>query len=78
MATLSAAIQAVTGRTPQLSTGGGTSDARFIAQYGPVIECGLVGPSMHKADEHIALSDLTGLTEIYQNFMTRFFAVARP
>ena len=76
--TLSAAIQAVTGRTPQFSTGGGTSDARFIAQYGPVIECGLVGPSMHKADEHIALSDLTGLTEIYRTFMTRFFAVAKP
>jgi len=74
--TLSAAIQAVTGRTPQFSTGGGTSDARFIAQYGPVIECGLVGPSMHKADEHIALSDLTGLTEIYRTFMARFFAVA--
>jgi len=76
--TLSAAIQAVTGRTPQFSTGGGTSDARFIAQYGPVIECGLVGPSMHKADEHIALSDLTGLTEIYRTFMARFFAVAKP
>lgn len=76
VATLSAAIQTVTGRTPAFSTGGGTSDARFIAQYGPVIECGLVGPSMHKADEHIALSDLTGLTEIYRSFMTRFFAGA--
>nr|WP_284392894.1 succinyl-diaminopimelate desuccinylase [Devosia yakushimensis] len=72
--TLSAAIQAVTGRRPELSTGGGTSDARFIAQYGPVVECGLVGPSMHKADEHIALEDLTGLTAIYRAFMTRFFA----
>lgn len=72
--TLSAAIQAVTGRRPELSTGGGTSDARFIAQYGPVVECGLVGPSMHKADEHIALEDLTGLTAIYRAFMMRFFA----
>ena len=74
--TLSNAIAAVTGRRPDLSTGGGTSDARFIAQYGPVVECGLVGPSMHKADEHIALSDLTGLTEIYRTFMTQFFGAA--
>lgn len=63
----------ITGHRPALSTGGGTSDARFIAQYGPVVECGLVGPSMHKADEHIALADLTGLTEIYRQFMLRFF-----
>ena len=75
--TLSATIAAITGQRPGLSTGGGTSDARFIAQYGPVVECGLVGPSMHKADEHIALSDLTGLTEIYRAFMRAFFA-GRP
>ncbi|WP_297579825.1 succinyl-diaminopimelate desuccinylase [Devosia sp.] len=74
--TLSDAIEATTGRRPGLSTGGGTSDARFIAQYGPVVECGLVGQTMHKADEHITLSDLTGLTEIYRAFMTRFFAGA--
>ncbi|MCP8885242.1 succinyl-diaminopimelate desuccinylase [Devosia sp. XJ19-1] len=72
--TLSATIAAITGKAPEYSTGGGTSDARFIAQYGPVVECGLVGPSMHKADEHIALSDLTGLTEIYADFMRRYFA----
>jgi len=72
--TLSTAIAAVAGRRPDLSTGGGTSDARFIAQYGPVVECGLVGPSMHKADEHIALTDLAGLTEIYRTFMLAFFA----
>lgn len=71
--TLAATIAGLTGQRPGLSTGGGTSDARFIAQYGPVVECGLVGPSMHKADEHIALSDLTGLTEIYRAFMLRFF-----
>nr|WP_314262284.1 succinyl-diaminopimelate desuccinylase [uncultured Devosia sp.] len=73
--TLSAAIQSETGKRPEFSTGGGTSDARFIAQYGPVVECGLVGTSMHKADEHILLSDLTGLTEIYRVFMTGFFGV---
>lgn len=71
---LSAVIFERNGKAPEYSTGGGTSDARFIAQYGPVVECGLVGPSMHKADEHIALSDLTGLTEIYAAFMRRFFA----
>ena len=71
--TLSQAIAGVTGRRPEFSTGGGTSDARFIAQYGPVVECGLVGPSMHKADEHIAVADLIGLTEIYRSFMLRFF-----
>ena len=74
--TLSQTIAALTGQPPQLSTGGGTSDARFIAQYGPVIECGLVGPSMHKADEHIAIADLSSLTELYCSFMQRFFASA--
>jgi succinyl-diaminopimelate desuccinylase len=73
---LSDAISDVTGRRPGFSTGGGTSDARFIAQYGPVVECGLVGPSMHKADEHIAISDLIGLTDIYRAFMVRFFGVS--
>lgn len=72
--TLSAVIAQRNGKPPEYSTGGGTSDARFIAQYGPVVECGLVGPSMHKADEHIALADLTGLTEIYSAFMHRYFA----
>ncbi|SFV36540.1 succinyl-diaminopimelate desuccinylase [Devosia crocina] len=76
--TLSDAIEAVTGTRPHYSTGGGTSDARFVAQYGPVVECGLVGPSMHKADEHIALADLTGLTDIYAEFMNRFFGAAHP
>lgn len=76
--TLSDAIEAVTGARPHYSTGGGTSDARFVAQYGPVVECGLVGPTMHKADEHIALSDLTGLTDIYAEFMNRFFGAAHP
>ncbi|WP_246132747.1 succinyl-diaminopimelate desuccinylase [Devosia ginsengisoli] len=73
---LSAAIAGITGRRPDFSTGGGTSDARFIAQYGPVVECGLVGPSMHKADEHIALADLAGLTDIYRTFMVRFFGAS--
>ncbi|HEY8576073.1 MAG TPA: succinyl-diaminopimelate desuccinylase [Devosia sp.] len=76
VARLGDSIEAVTGIRPAYSTGGGTSDARFIAQYGPVVECGLVGTSMHKADEHILVSDLTGLTEIYRNFMLRFFGAS--
>ncbi|WP_299726841.1 succinyl-diaminopimelate desuccinylase [Devosia sp.] len=71
--TLGDIIFEMTGRRPTLSTGGGTSDARFVAQYGPVVECGLVGPSMHKADEHVLIADVTGLTAIYAAFMTRFF-----
>nr|WP_299745594.1 succinyl-diaminopimelate desuccinylase [Devosia sp.] len=71
--TLGDVIFEMTGRRPTLSTGGGTSDARFVAQYGPVVECGLVGPSMHKADEHVTIADVTGLTAIYTAFMTRFF-----
>ena len=66
-----------TGERPVLSTGGGTSDARFIAQYCPVVECGLVGTSMHKTNEHVAIADVTGLTDIYRAFIGRFFR-ARP
>lgn len=74
MDTLSAAIEAETGLRPELSTGGGTSDARFIAEYGPVVECGLAGPSMHKADEHVSIAELHGLTAIYRRFIQAFFA----
>ena len=74
--TLATVIAEHVGKRPDYSTGGGTSDARFIAQYGPVIECGLVGPSMHKADEHIAISDLHGLTAIYTAFMLRYFGAS--
>ncbi|QQR38560.1 succinyl-diaminopimelate desuccinylase [Devosia rhizoryzae] len=74
--TLSSVIAEQTGKRPDYSTAGGTSDARFIAQYGPVVECGLVGSSMHKADEHIAVADLHGLTAIYASFMRRFFGAA--
>ncbi|MBB2972234.1 succinyl-diaminopimelate desuccinylase [Mesorhizobium sp. RMAD-H1] len=72
--TLSASIEAVTGRKPQLSTSGGTSDARFIKDYCPVVEFGLVGQTMHMVDERAALSDLEMLTRIYQRFLADFFA----
>ena len=67
-------IRAQTGETPARSTGGGTSDARFIARHCPVVECGLVGASMHKVDEHVALADVRGLSRIYAEFVERYFA----
>jgi succinyl-diaminopimelate desuccinylase len=68
-----AAIEQVTGRRPDLNTLGGTSDARFIAQYCPVIEFGLVGQTMHAIDERVALSDLERLTKIYRLALDRYF-----
>jgi succinyl-diaminopimelate desuccinylase len=69
-----AAIEEVTGRKPELSTTGGTSDARFIASYCPVIEFGLVGQTMHQIDERAAVSDLEKLTKIYRGVLERYFA----
>ena len=71
---LGEAIRRVTGRTPELSTTGGTSDARFIHSYCPVAEFGLVGQTMHQADERVDLADLAALTEIYRTFLDLFFA----
>ena len=70
---LSKAIKSVTGRTPELSTSGGTSDARFIKDYCPVVEFGLVGKTMHMVDECVATDDLEALTKIYENFLKAFF-----
>jgi succinyl-diaminopimelate desuccinylase len=70
---LADAIRRVTGRTPELSTTGGTSDARFIRSHCPVAEFGLVGLTMHKVDERVELSDLAALTEIYHTFLQLFF-----
>jgi succinyl-diaminopimelate desuccinylase len=69
-----AAIEEVTGRKPDLNTGGGTSDARFITHYCPVIEFGLVGQTMHQVDERTAVSDLERLTKIYRGVLERYFA----
>ena len=70
---LAEAIRRVTGRMPELSTTGGTSDARFIHAYCPVAEFGLVGQTMHQADERVDLADLVALTEIYRTFLDLFF-----
>ena len=72
-ATVVAAVRDVTGRTPELSTTGGTSDARFIKDYCPVIEFGGVGATMHQVDERIATSDITALTQIYLRVLEGYF-----
>ncbi|MEN3975124.1 succinyl-diaminopimelate desuccinylase [Emcibacter sp. SYSU 3D8] len=68
------ACKAVLGREPELSTTGGTSDARFIKDYCPVIEFGMASGTMHKVDERVAVSDIDGLTTIYEEVLRRYFA----
>lgn len=76
VATVRGAVEAVTGKTPVLSTSGGTSDARFIKDYCPVVEFGLVGRTMHMVDERVAIEDLETLTAIYERVIADWFAVA--
>jgi succinyl-diaminopimelate desuccinylase len=71
---LAAAIRKETGSDPELSTTGGTSDARFIKDYCPVVDFGLVGKTMHQVDESVPLADLETLTRIYGNFLESWFA----
>ena len=68
-----AAIAEVTGRKPKLSTTGGTSDARFIKDYCPVFEFGLVGQIMHAVDECAPVADIVALTAIYRRIIERYF-----
>ena len=66
---VSAAIETVTGLTPKQSTAGGTSDARFIKDYCPVVEFGPVGTTMHQVDENIPVAELETLTRIYRKLL---------
>jgi succinyl-diaminopimelate desuccinylase len=68
-----AAIEDVTGRKPKLSTSGGTSDARFIKDYCPVLEFGLVGQTMHQVDERVPVADLVTLTAVYRRIIEKYF-----
>ena len=70
---LSDVIERVTGVRPELSTTGGTSDARFIKNYCPVAEFGLISETMHKTDERVALVDLAALTKIYEAVLDGYF-----
>jgi succinyl-diaminopimelate desuccinylase len=67
------AITEIAGRSPKLSTTGGTSDARFIKNYCPVLEFGLVGRTMHQTDECTTVADLVMLTAVYRSILERYF-----
>ena len=68
------AVAEVTGRKPELSTTGGTSDARFITHHCPVVEFGLVGQTMHQIDERVPVGDLRALTAVYRTIIDKYFA----
>jgi succinyl-diaminopimelate desuccinylase len=68
------AVQSVTGSLPNFGTTGGTSDARFISQYMPVVELGLLNATAHKANEQVAVKDIYTLTDIYYVFLEKWFA----
>jgi succinyl-diaminopimelate desuccinylase len=67
------AVMAETTRRPDLTTGGGTSDARFIHAYCPVVEFGLVGATMHQIDEHVDIADIETLACIYTRILATYF-----
>lgn len=71
---VSRAVEAETGRRPQLSTTGGTSDARFVKDHCPVVELGLVGPTMHQVDERVEAAQVEGLARLYGRVLREFFA----
>ena len=73
-----AAVADVTGKRPELSTTGGTSDARFIRQLCPVIEMGLVGQTMHAVDEHIPTWQIEHLASVYERLIARYFGTFAP
>ena len=75
---IASSIKEVCGLDTELSTSGGTSDARFITHTCPVAEFGLVGQSMHKADEHTSLADLEALTTIYLRILENYFPIYAP
>lgn len=72
--TMVAAVASVTDKKPALTTNGGTSDARFIQAYCPVIEFGLMNALAHHVDERVAVADLEKLTRIYERFIRDYFA----
>jgi succinyl-diaminopimelate desuccinylase len=76
VAAMGEAVREVTGHAAQLTTSGGTSDARFIKDHCPVVEFGLVNATIHQVDEHVAVADLELLTRIYERFIADFFAAS--
>jgi succinyl-diaminopimelate desuccinylase len=70
---VSDAVEAVVGRKPELSTSGGTSDARFFRALCPVLEFGLLGTTMHMVDERTPVAEVEALTRIYEGVITGYF-----
>ena len=68
------AVKAVTGQDPELSTTGGTSDARFIKDHAPVVEFGLINETAHKMNENALVTEIRDLARIYQEVLKRYFA----
>ena len=68
------AVQAETGRVPEYSTSGGTSDARFVKDHCPVVEFGLVGKTMHQVDERVEVAQIHALKAIYTRVLRDYFA----
>ena len=73
---LQALIEREIGIVPELSTSGGTSDARFLKSVCPVVEFGLVGATIHQVDERVPVADLEALTGVYQALLAGFFRPA--
>jgi succinyl-diaminopimelate desuccinylase len=71
---VAAAVRAETGVTPELSTTGGTSDARFVKDHCPVVEFGLVGQTMHQVDERVDIDQIRQLKRIYARIIADYFA----
>jgi succinyl-diaminopimelate desuccinylase len=73
-ALVASAVQAETGRLPEPSTSGGTSDARFVKDHCPVVEFGLVGKTMHQVDERVEVAQIHQLKAIYSRILKDYFA----
>ena len=71
---IASAVEGELGRRPEMNTGGGTSDARFITRRCPVVEFGLTGRTMHQVDECASVSEIESLTRIYRRILKDFFA----
>lgn len=71
---ISDTVAEITGQAPFFSTSGGTSDARFIKDFCPVVELGLTGGTMHKADECVPVAEIAALTDIYAALLSAYFA----
>ena len=73
---VAAAVEAETGRRPDLSTTGGTSDARFVTNHCPVVEFGLVGKTIHQVNENVSIEEIETLKRVYARILRAYFAEA--